>query len=579
MAKICVLLTAFGLGLSVVGGAGHDGIQPPLAHFHFNGNASNVGKGDAEFELSNTVFNAHSLYLNGQYELGDENGFRAVCRTPYLSYAAFTVGVRFKAEEFAAGKTSIVVGGTAARWFGMHRAESGNLTITLNNQDQVYEVKDAPLVEGKWIAVACGVDLPARRIVAYIDGREAARFELSKDFALQVVGSDAERRDKVWSFADYSNGNVFHGFVDELIIHNRVLTDDEFQAITRPRPPDADMGNAQKAARRKDGPQQFATVSGRVMSNAGEFLNDVRVTVAIPDDDPEKPVRKFKARTGVDGTYSMQVPVDPEYDLVDVEFIKKGFRASDSVTDNGGPIVMAVLQPGQTADVSYVLDGSPLQFLPPVELPSLQDDDPRRIVGRVLGLAGKPLPNVAIRVAVPATDMRQVHEGSGQRIFKARTKEDGTYEIQLPKTTRSASVDAMTPGYRSASGAILAGGDIRNCRFRRGGTAHASFALQGPALYVRGVVTDETGAPVSGAKVVAMECHTGSEGYISVGQTNEAGEFEVFDYGLSPLILDDEKGRGEIAISHDNYEEQVIRDVYSQAKDGQVTLKVVLSRK
>lgn len=82
---------------------------------------------------------------------------------------------------------------------------------------------------------------------------------------------------------------------------------------------------------------------------------------------------------------------------------------------------------------------------------------------------------------------------------------------------------------------------------------------------------------MSGARVVATEWHTGSYGYIAVGQTNEAGEFEVFDYGLSPSTIDDEKGRGEIAISHDNYEEQVIRDVYSQAKDGQVTLKVVLS--
>jgi len=235
MSKIFTVLPLLGFALWSCGRvvAADDEAQPlPIAHFRFNGNAKNDSKQSAEFELKNTVFNASALYLNGQYEFGDaENGYRAVCKTPMFAYAAFTVALRFKAEEFAQGKTNIFVGGTSYRWFAINRAESGNLTITLNNQSIVYEVKNAPIDAGKWTVVACGVDLPARRIVAYVNGKKAAEFELPKDFKLEVVGSAAEESDKNWSFTNYSNGNVFHGFVDELIVHNRTLTDDEFIKI------------------------------------------------------------------------------------------------------------------------------------------------------------------------------------------------------------------------------------------------------------------------------------------------------------------------------------------------------------
>ncbi len=242
---------------------------------------------------------------------------------------------------------------------------------------------------------------------------------------------------------------------------------------------------------------------------------------------------------------------------------------------------MAGVQPGLTTDVSYVLDG-PVDRQPQVgeKLPlrdALKEFGPTRIIGRVLGPDGTPLPDVAIRVAVPATDMRDVYVGSGHRIFNAQTETDGRYEIQLPETTRSASVDAMLPGYRSASGTLQGGGDIRNCRFPRIRTADASFVLQGPTLYVRGVVTDETGARLSGAKVVAIERHEDSYGYISVSRTDEAGEFEIFDYDLSPSTEDGEKAKGEIIISHDNYQKTVIKDVYSTARNGQATLKIVLT--
>jgi hypothetical protein len=83
----------------------------PLAHFRFNGNAKNEGKGQAQFELKNTEFKQFALlngkyalialYLNGKYEFSsDTDGYRAICSTPAFEYKAFTVGIKLRAEEF-----------------------------------------------------------------------------------------------------------------------------------------------------------------------------------------------------------------------------------------------------------------------------------------------------------------------------------------------------------------------------------------------------------------------------------------------------------------------------------------------
>ena len=122
-------------------------------------------------------------------------------------------------------------GGTSYRWFGMFRSPAGNLTITLNNAHFSHEIKTARLTPGKWTVVACGVDLPKRRVSVFFDGKKAAGFDLPAGFKLEVIGSPAEERDKVWSFSNYANGTTFHGRVDECIIYGQMLSDDELSRI------------------------------------------------------------------------------------------------------------------------------------------------------------------------------------------------------------------------------------------------------------------------------------------------------------------------------------------------------------
>jgi hypothetical protein len=91
---------------------------------------------------------------------------------------------------------------------------------------------NAPLEENKWTVVGCGVDLAARRIVAYLNGKRAADVNLPKDFKLNIIGSAFEDDDKGWSFTNYSIASVFEGYIDDLIIYNRLLSSEEFSKMT-----------------------------------------------------------------------------------------------------------------------------------------------------------------------------------------------------------------------------------------------------------------------------------------------------------------------------------------------------------
>jgi hypothetical protein len=204
---------------------------PPLGRFKFDGNATNTGTGKATFRLKNTRFKDDALVLNGLYIGTKPDGYTAECATPTLDYNQFAVALRARAEDFAGKNRNLITGGRSYRWFGLQRSEGGELTVTFNNGEVRHEFKGAGLEAGGWFTVACAVDLSKRTVRAYLNGKAAGEFELPKAFAFEVATSEVKEADKVWTFTNYSNGNVFHGLVDELLIYDRALTPAELTAL------------------------------------------------------------------------------------------------------------------------------------------------------------------------------------------------------------------------------------------------------------------------------------------------------------------------------------------------------------
>src|SRR5262249_11316925 len=161
--------------------------------------------------LKNTTFKDNALYLNGLYEYGspDRPGYSAQCETTALHYDAFTVALRFNAESFSGTERTLLVGGRGYRWFTLSRTSEGRLEVGLNNQRFVHTIDETRLDANRWYNVVCGVDLGARKIVTFLDGKQVAEIALPADFQLQVTSSAGGGEfDKVWTFTNYSNGGV-----------------------------------------------------------------------------------------------------------------------------------------------------------------------------------------------------------------------------------------------------------------------------------------------------------------------------------------------------------------------------------
>lgn len=204
----------------------------PVARFRFDGNAENTGTGSDRFELSNTEFVADALYLNGSYENGgDGTGYRASCRVAGFDYQPFAVAVRFKAEEFGGSKTNLVTGGTSYRWFGLSRSHAGNLVVTFNNQRERHVIPGTMLEADCWIVVACSVDPSRGQLLVSVDRKEPIAVKLGEDFGFVVAESDSRDRDKTLDFTNYSNGQVFHGLIDELLFYDQPLSAEELVRV------------------------------------------------------------------------------------------------------------------------------------------------------------------------------------------------------------------------------------------------------------------------------------------------------------------------------------------------------------
>lgn len=149
---------------------------------------------------------------------------------PSLDFSKFTVALRLKPEDLAARKSNVLTGGELDRWFGIRGSENGNLVVTFNNQEFAREIKDTKLHRGEWAVIACSVDLSKRKVLVCFNGK-VSEFDLPEDFKLRVLESDDVETARNWTFTDYGDGNVFHGWVDEFRVYGRAFSAHEMQSI------------------------------------------------------------------------------------------------------------------------------------------------------------------------------------------------------------------------------------------------------------------------------------------------------------------------------------------------------------
>jgi len=197
--------------------------------------------------------------------------------------------------------------------------------------------------------------------------------------------------------------------------------------------------------------------------------------------------------------------------------------------------------------------------------------------GRVTDEAGAPLADVRVRVAIPAADMRFVDASTHHQQLEAKSDAKGDYRLELPGITKrtTISIDAMKPGYRRLVGTLMAGGDAKSVEVVPGMAAEASPVLR-PARYFAGIVVDEQGRPISAVKIAANVDSARSSAGIERTASNADGSFELFNYPVMPLALQNQLRKGVVSFFHPDYIDHKIEDVYVLAPEQREALRIVL---
>jgi hypothetical protein len=166
-----------------------------------------------------------------------------------------------------------------------------------------------------------------------------------------------------------------------------------------------------------------------------------------------------------------------------------------------------------------------------------EDSTPPSVSGVVTAAdTGKPIANALVRVSSPAIDMRSKH-GQQPGLYDGLTDAEGRFTIQVPKSQKI-SLNAFAPGYEEAAGMWMSGNwTFNDVPFPSSHEPGFNIKLR-PAVYLAGIVTDDSGRPFSGADVETTIEGKNSTAYVAFDTTAANGRFEIFDFPLHPVAFE-----------------------------------------
>jgi hypothetical protein len=219
----------------------------PVADFQLRGDlVDRAGRG-ATAEIANAAVTPDGLRLVRGYENAGE-GYRATFRVPGMSPTNVTVVVDLAPLDLREHRRrggwlesllrfaglpvpgrqrvdarNLVTLGYGWRWLGLNHAP-GHLQLTLNNQTLLRDFTNVVLETGRWHRLAVALDVPRGQVRVCVDGRPLVPVDLDPGFVLKTDPDPAaEREDRAVTFANYGNGQAFHGYVGRLRVFDRAL--------------------------------------------------------------------------------------------------------------------------------------------------------------------------------------------------------------------------------------------------------------------------------------------------------------------------------------------------------------------
>jgi bla regulator protein BlaR1 len=194
----------------------------------------------------------------------------------------------------------------------------------------------------------------------------------------------------------------------------------------------------------------------------------------------------------------------------------------------------------------------------------------------VAGDTGEPIANALVRIAMPATDMRNIREGneSGSKLWDTRSDAKGHFTVRFPAKKGSFAIDVFSPGFRTVAGTYTSGGDFDLYRvpINKGQVREVNIRLR-RAKYVAGTVVDQAGKPKAGVRVSGRVVDGGTTAFIASTRTDSKGHFELFDFFLQPRHPSE---RAQLVFTHPEAERCVVEGLYKMTDQALASLTVTM---
>jgi hypothetical protein len=168
-------------------------------------------------------------------------------------------------------------------------------------------------------------------------------------------------------------------------------------------------------------------------------------------------------------------------------------------------------------------------------------------------------------------DMRGVRD-QREGLFDGRTDPQGRFHLQAPFHAKIA-LNAFAPGYVEAAGPWMSLNSTLSEAPFPASPAQAFVIKLRPALYVAGIVTDESGRPFPEVSVEATLHEKYSLSYLEFATTDAQGRFELLDFDRDRWNTN---ALGQLTFRHPEALTRELRDVYALSEPERTNLQIRL---
>lgn len=183
-----------------------------IAHYPLSNDGNDVTGKNGPMVLTNTPFEKGGIYCNGKYVYGDPD--YCLAESPSIASFntnSFSISMEFYVTEMIDQPVWVI--GTSCRWLGFYLNPDGTLNLLYNNANHVNSTKRYVL--NQWQKAEISYD--GATVEMFLDDDLVTSLKFGSGFVpLETCGGT----DNQITVTNYSNGQVFKGFVKNLEVYN-----------------------------------------------------------------------------------------------------------------------------------------------------------------------------------------------------------------------------------------------------------------------------------------------------------------------------------------------------------------------